>query len=159
MVRKISASWPPPAAPKIRAEAGKKIAGPSERSRKLTKRDRSGAKIIFLSNVRDHRHRTAGAPDAGEERASASGVTAGRCSVHRSVRTLVPSTLDIEPWSASSSCFLSIPTRDGGSSLVSPCRIGIHSESRPFKPATHSCQPSVGSRSRALFGGRLFFPR
>jgi hypothetical protein len=42
-------------------------------------------KYIF-ANVRDHRHRTAGATDAGEERASASGVTAGRCSVDRSVR-------------------------------------------------------------------------
>lgn len=37
------------------------------------------------ANVRDHRNRTDGATDAGEERASASGVTAGRCSVHRSV--------------------------------------------------------------------------
>jgi hypothetical protein len=39
-----------------------------------------------LANVRDHRRRTAGATDAGEERASASGVTAGRCSVDRFVR-------------------------------------------------------------------------
>lgn len=41
------------------------------------------------TNVRDHRHRTDGATDAGEERASASGVTASRCSVHRSVRGFV----------------------------------------------------------------------
>jgi|GEM_PF-2795228 len=46
------------------------------------------AEHIILANVRDHRHRTAGATDAGEERASASGVTAGRCSVHRSVRAI-----------------------------------------------------------------------
>jgi hypothetical protein len=45
-------------------------------------------KIIFFANVRDHRHRTAGATDAGEERASASGVTAGRCSVDRIVRAI-----------------------------------------------------------------------
>jgi hypothetical protein len=64
------------------------------------------AGLIYFANVRDHRHRTAGATDAGEERASASGVTAGRCSVHRFVRSLVPSTLDVEPWSASPSSFL-----------------------------------------------------
>ena len=46
---------------------------------------------ISLANVCDHRHRTDGATDAGEERASASGVTAGRCSVDRSVRVLSPS--------------------------------------------------------------------
>lgn len=104
----------------------------------------------MFPNVRDHRHRTAGATDAGEERALASGVTAGRCSVHRSVRSLVPSTLDVEPWSASSSCFLFIPTLDGGTSLVSSRRIGIHSKSRPFKPATRSCHPSGRHRIRAL---------
>ena len=47
--------------------------------------------FIFFANVCDHRHRTDGATDAGEERASASGVTAGRCSVDRSVRVLSPS--------------------------------------------------------------------
>jgi len=41
------------------------------------------------ANVRDHRHRTAGATDAGEERASASGVPAGRCSVDRIVRIFI----------------------------------------------------------------------
>jgi len=41
--------------------------------------------FIFFANVRDHRHRTAGATDAGEERAAASGVKAGRCSVDRIV--------------------------------------------------------------------------
>jgi len=40
---------------------------------------------ISLPNVRDHRHRTDGATDAREAEI-ASGVTAGRCSVDRSVR-------------------------------------------------------------------------
>ena len=43
----------------------------------------------FLANVQDHRHRTAGATDAGEERALASGVTAGRGSVDRLVGKLL----------------------------------------------------------------------
>ena len=50
-----------------------------------------GCKAYNSANVCDHRHRTDGATDAGEERASASGVTAGRCSVDRSVRVLSPS--------------------------------------------------------------------
>ena len=50
-----------------------------------------GVDKSLLANVCDHRHRTDGATDAGEERASASGVTAGRCSVDRSVRVLSPS--------------------------------------------------------------------
>jgi hypothetical protein len=41
----------------------------------------TGIRRIILANVRSHRHRTAGAMDAGEGRASASDVTAGRCSV------------------------------------------------------------------------------
>jgi hypothetical protein len=49
---------------------------------------------ISSSIVRDHRHRTDGATDAGEERASASGVTAGRCSVHRSVRIILSSEVE-----------------------------------------------------------------
>ena len=48
-----------------------------------------GGVTIFSANVCDHRHRTAGATDAGEERVSASGVTAGRCSVDRSVRIIL----------------------------------------------------------------------
>jgi len=41
--------------------------------------------LSFMPNVRDHRHRTDGATDAREAEI-ASGVTAGRCSVDRSVR-------------------------------------------------------------------------
>ena len=58
----------------------------------MKRNKQTGAKApLYSANVCDHRHRTDGATDAGEERASASGVTAGRCSVDRSVRVLSPS--------------------------------------------------------------------
>ena len=44
----------------------------------------------------------------------------------------------------------SIPTLDDGASLVSPCRIEIHSESRPIESATRSCHPSDRQQIRAL---------
>ena len=45
--------------------------------------------FFWRYNVQDHRRRTAGATDAGEERALASVVTAGRCSVDRLVGKLL----------------------------------------------------------------------